>query len=304
MKFIDLYQEAIFWTCYLENCPEPERYLNIYGLNRDDLFLFDNLGIFFPFHEFYVRRSDNNTPRMIDNLDSSKKNLILPWMYWPMGSKDTYGGKQIICPPAEIFTLLDNKIETKKIFMKLGIPTPGWSLAKNGKEMLEKPIQNSAGGLGIKLTVDNPGEGCFLEDYIADHQSIGLQFFVYDEVEFICANEMMFHLNGKQMFTFHAQKNIPLKELPPKLTEECMDLGSYLMDMGYKGFWGVDALVGHDGHYLLEINPRGIAFLPAFFAASAHGWTNFITYMNKGDVNQQEIVLVDFGKSRKVVKVL
>lgn len=304
MKFSDLYKEAVLWTCYLENCPEPERYLNIYGLNQDDLPLFDRLGKFFPFDEFYVRGSESNTPRMIDNLDSSKKKLILPWMYWPNGSFNTLQGKQIICPSAEIFTLLDNKIETKKIFRKLGIPTPGWSLAKNGKEMLEKPIQNSAGGLGVKLTTDNPGDCCFLEDYIEGHRSIGLQFFVYDEVEFICANEMLFHSDGKQSFTFHAQKNIRQNELPQELIAKCINLGEHLSGMGYKGFLGIDALVGHSGHYLLEVNPRGIAFLPAFFAASTRGWTNFITYMNKGDLNQQEIVLLDFGKSKKVVKEL
>lgn len=304
MKFSDFYHEAVMWTCYLENCPKPERYLNIYDLNRDDLPLFDHLGKFFPFDEFYVREAESNELHMIDDIDLSKKNLILPWMYWPKGTKNMYWGKQIICPPVEIFTLLDNKIETKKIFRKLGIPTPEWSLSKNGKKMLEKPIRNSAGGLGIKLTDDNPGDGCFLEDYIAGYKSFGLQLFIYDEVEFICADEMIFHLDGKQMFTFYAQKNIPLEELPPALTEECKNLGNYLMDTEYKGFLGVDALVGHDTHYLLEINPRGIAFLPAFFAASACGWTNFITYMNKEDLNQQEIVLLDFGKSKKVVKEL
>lgn len=304
MKFSDFYREAVIWTCYLENCPKPERYLNIYNLNQEDLPLFDHLGQFFPFDEFYVRDPESNVLNIIDALDSSKKNLILPWMYWPKGAKDMYGGKTIICPPADIFALLDNKIETKIIFRKLGISTPAWSLSKNGKEMLEKPIQNSAGGLGIKLTADNPGDGCFLEDYIPNHQSIGLQFFIYDEVEFVCANEMMFHLNGKQMFTFFAQKNIQQKKLPPKLIEECLNLGNYLMGMGYRGFLGVDALVEHKGYYLLEINPRGIAFLPAFFAASARGWTNFITYMNKGGFNQQEIVLLDFGKSKKVIRQL
>lgn len=304
MKFTDLYQKAILWTCYLENCREAENYLNISGLDKNDRLLFDHLGKFFPFDEYYVRGSQNNMPRMIDDLNRSEKSLILPWEYWPNSSIDTLHGKQIICPSAEIFAFLDNKIETKKIFRKLDIPTPEWSLARNGKEMLEKPIKNSAGGLGIKLTVDNPGDGCFLEDYIAGYQSFGLQFFVYDEVEFICANEMMFHLNGKQMFTFHAQKNIPLNELSPELIEECMNLGYYLHEMGYKGLLGVDVLVSDSGHYLLEINPRGIAFLPAFFAGSAHGWTSFMTYMNKGDLKQNEIVLLDFGKSKKVVKEL
>ncbi len=304
MKFSDLYKEAVLWTCYLENRPNPERYLDIFGLHLNDLPLFDYLGKFFPFDEFYIRGVKDNIPRMIDNLDSSKKNLILPWMYKPVGAKDALCGKPILCPSLEMYDLLDNKVETKKLFDKFGIPTPERGFTNNGKKMLEKPIANSAGGLGIRLTDKNARAGYFLEEYIPQQRSIGFQFFVYDEVEFICANEMLFNSNGEDAFTFHAQKNVQKKDLPDALIEDCFKLLEYLLSAGYKGLIGIDVLTGDNGHYLLEINPRGIAFLPAFFAASARGWTNFITYMNKGDIKQKEIVLLDFGKSRKVVKEL
>lgn len=288
--------------CYLENCPNPERYLNIYGLAKNDLPLFDNLGKFFPFGEFYVRGLNGYTSRAICDLNLSEKPFILPWMYWPVGINDTLHGKQIICPSSEMFNILDNKVETKKIFEKLNIPTPKWSFVNNCKKMLEKPIRDSAGGLGIRLTNSNPQDGCFLEEYLIAHCSIGLQFFVYDEVEFICADEMLFYSDGNPKFTFHAQKNVQQNELSKELMKDCFNLGKYLLIEGYKGFLGIDVLVGDNGHFFLEVNPRGIAFLPAFFAASSLGWQNFMTYMNYREVEEQELVLLDFGKSKKVVR--
>jgi len=304
MKFADLCHEAVLWTCYLENFPAPERFLNIYSLTKREITLFDNLGKFFPFDEFYTRDGCCNTGRGIKELSSSRKRLILPWIYWPKGHRDILSGKTLIHPPSEMFTILDNKIEAKNIFTKLGIPTPKWSFISNGRRMLEKPIQNSAGGLNISLTNSNPKGGYFLEEYIPGHRSIGLQFFVYDEVELLCADEMLFHSDGQQTFTFHAQKNIQQDELPDGLIESCLKLGEYLSGKGYKGLFGIDALIGDGGHYLLEINPRGIAFLPAFFAASALGWTSFETYMSKSNTEQGEFVLLDFGSRKKVIRQL
>ena len=168
--------------------------------------------------------------------------------------------------------------------------------------MLEKPIADSAGGLGIKMSKSNPSKGYFLEEYIEGGCSIGLQFFIYDEVEFICADEMLFRRDEQEKFRFHAQKNVQINELPNALMDDCFKLLEHLSDSGYKGFIGIDALIGDGGHYLLEINPRGIAFTPAYFAASALGWTSFITHMKKGDLGKDEILLLDFGHSKKIVK--
>lgn len=302
MNFHELCKEAVVWTCYLENFPRPERYLNIYGLNRGALLLFDYLGRFFPFEEFYARKASGSTSREVNDLNLTNKPYVLPWIYWPNDDKDILCGKRIICPSIKMFTLLDNKIETKSIFKKLGIKTPEWSFVNNGKKMLEKPISDSAGGLGISLAANNPRDGYFLEDYIPEHKSIGLQFFIFDEAELVCVNEMIFHSGEDDAFTFHAQRNIPKDEMPEALLRDCFKLSDYLQGKGYRGLLGMDALIGNDGHYLLEINPRGIAFLPAFFAASAAGWKSFITHMKKGDLGKDEILLLDFGHSKKIVK--
>jgi hypothetical protein len=304
MKFADLYAEAILWTCYLENYLQPERYLNIYGLKKSDRVVFDQLGKFFPFSEYFCRGLDRNMPGIVCDLNRSDKSLIVPWLYQPRGANDILNGKRLLCPSAEIFCHLDNKIEAKKIFKKLGIPIPQWSFTSNGGEMLEKPVKDSAGGLGIRLTANDPGENCFLEEYIEGHKSIGLQFFIYDEVEFICADEMLFDSNGSSSFTFWAQRNVQPNELPSKLIDDCLKLGEYLFFLGYNGLLGIDALVRDSEYYLLEINPRGIAFLPAYFAASACGWTDFVTYMNKETLRQEEMILLDFGKTKKVVRKL
>lgn len=303
MKFADLYHDAIFWTCYLENYPDPERFLKIYGLTKHERVMFDHLGKFFPFEEFYVRGDCLEIPRAVNDLSMSKKSLILPWIYRPTLPAETLQGKRLICPSNELFTFLDNKIEVKKLLEKLGFPTPKWSFFNKGEKMLEKPIQNSAGGLGITLTANNSRDGYFLEDYIQGHRSIGMQFFVYDEVEFICANEMLFHSNGKDEFTFHAQKNMQRMEIPDAVIEDCFKLLEYLLSIGYKGFIGIDVLI-EEGHFMLEINPRGIAFLPVFFAASAFGWKHFITYMKEQSIEQGEIILLDFGRTKKVVRKL
>jgi hypothetical protein len=302
MKLSDFYHEAILWTCYLENYPDPERYLNIYNLSMNDRPMFEHLGAFFPFDEYYAQCPGIGPTDGIGSLTLSKKSFILPWIYWPKTSSDSLCGKQIISPSAEMFTLLDNKVETKKMFAMLGLPTPRWSFVRNGQRMLEKPIENSAGGLGLSLTENSPGAGCFLEEYIPGCQSIGLQFFVYKEVEFICADEMLFHSEEQETFCFHGQKNVRQDELPELLMEGCHKLGEYLSDSGYKGFLGVDALVGNDGYFFLEVNPRGIAFLPAYFAASSHGWTDFRTYMRDGSEVSDEVVLLDFGARKKVIK--
>jgi hypothetical protein len=302
MKLSDFYHEAILWMCYLENFPKPERYLNIYNLSMNDRLMFERLGYFFPFDEFYAQCSGGERADGIRSLTLSKKSFILPWIYWPRGSSDSLCGKQIISPSAEMFTLLDNKVETKKIFLMLGLPTPKWSFVRNGKKMLEKPIENSAGGLGLSLTENNPGAGFFLEEYIPGYRSIGLQFFVYKEVEFICADEMLFHSKEQETFCFHAQENVQQDRLPASLMEGCYKLAEYASSSGYKGFLGIDALVGNDGYFLLEVNPRGIAFLPAYFAASSRGWTDFRTYMREGNGAGDEVVLLDFGERKKVIR--
>ena len=233
-----------------------------------------------------------------------------------------------------MFALLDNKLMTKELFRYLEIPTPNWCFASRGIQMVEKPIQNSAGGLGIRLTNGSPQDGSYLEDYLPGYRSIGLQFFVYDEAEFICANEMLYSPHGERKFTFHSQINVEKDELPQTLMDDCLNLSEYLLGKGYKGLINIDALMGDNGHCLLEVNPRGSAFMPAFFAASFLGWTRFITHMKhscsvetqgtikfpphsplakggKGDFHikketldgeEKEIVLLDFGRSKKVVR--
>lgn len=304
MKFIDLYHEAVLWACYLENFPDPERFLGIYRLGEKDRLLFDCLGKFFPFDEFYIRGECFDDTRAINDLRLSKKSFLLPWIYRPKGSVDMLCGKQLLCPSADLFILLDNKLEAKNLLNKLRIPTPDWSFINKGELMVEKPMRNSAGGLGIQLTPNNAQEGFFLEKYIQGYKSFGLQFFVCDEIEFVCANEMLYHTAGGQKFTFHSQVNIGKYELPQTLITDCFNCIEYLKGRDYKGLINIDTLIGERGHYLLEINPRGSAFLPAFFAASALGWTNFITYTKKEIPEQDEVVLLDFGKSRKVIKKL
>ncbi|MEW6416532.1 MAG: ATP-grasp domain-containing protein [Nitrospirota bacterium] len=303
MKFADLYQEAILWTCYLENFPEPERFLSIYGLGVKDVSLFDCLGRFFPFDEFYVR-IDCPDAWAINDLNKSKKSLILPWIYRPKEFVDTLSGQRLICPSAEMFALLDNKLKAKEILKSLEIPTPDWGFVNRGIQMVEKPIQNSAGGLGISLTNSNPRDGYYLEDYLIGYRSIGLQFFVYNEVEFLCANEMLYHEQGQGNFTFHSQINVCENELSPALMGDCFDLIRHLQGRGYRGLINIDALVGDNGHCLLEVNPRGSAFLPAFFAASAHGWIRFITHVKEETAEKGEILLLSFGRLKKVVRKL
>lgn len=302
MKFADLYNDAIVWTCYLENFPEPERYLNIYGLTHKHRLMFDNLGRFFPFETFYSRYPYDSAGRGLEDLGKSAKSFVLPWIYWPKKGTDTLSGKRIIVPSEKMFTVLDHKIKAKKIFKHLRIPTPNWCFIFRGGNMIEKPICNSAGGLGIRLVTADADKDCFLEEYIDGCKSIGLQFFIFDEVEFICADEMLFHGDTQEKFRFHAQKNVQINELPDALMDDCLKLLFYLSDAGYKGLIGIDALIGDGGHYLIEINPRGIAFTPAYFAASAHGWTSFMTHMKKGDLEKDEILLLDFGHTKKIVK--
>ena len=301
MKFAELYTEAILWTCYLENYPEPERFLNIYGLDDKERLLFDCLGRFFPFGEFYSR-TDCYDPRAINNLHISNKTLMLPWIYRPVSPLNALSGKHIICPSSEMFDLLDNKVEAKKLLIKLGIPTPEWAFVNKGVKMLEKPVSNSSCGLGIRFTNDNSRDGYYLEEYLPGCSSIGLQFFVYDEAEFICANEMLYHTHGERDFTYHSQINIGQNKLPQMLIADCFNLIEYLQGKGYRGLINIDALVGAGTHYLLEINPRGSAFLPIFFAASSVGWTSFMTHMKKGGMEKDEITLLDFGRLKKVVK--
>jgi hypothetical protein len=304
MKFVDLYHEAILWTCYLENFLEPERFLSIYGLSVKDVLLFDCLGKFFPFKEFYVRGDCLDEPCAIKDLRLSRKALILPWIYRPKEFINTLSGKCLICPSAEMFALLDNKLMTKELFRSLEIPTSNWCFASKGIQMVEKPIQNSAGGLGIRLTNGDPQDGYYLEDYLPWYRSIGLQFFIYDEAEFICANEMLYSPHGERKFTFHSQINVEKDELPQTLMADCLNLSEYLLNKGYRGLINIDVLVGDEKHYLLEVNPRGSAFLPAFFAASAHGWTRFITHMKEETAEKGEILLLSFGRLKKVVRKL
>jgi hypothetical protein len=304
VKLSDFYHEAILWTCYLENFPDPERYLNIYNLSMNDRLMFEHLGNFFPFDEFYAQCPENGRAGGMSSLTLSKKLFILPWIYWPRTSSDSLCGKQIISPSARLFTWLDNKIEAKKLFEKLGIPTPAWGFSSNGTPMLEKPIQNSAGGLGIRLTPSEPQAGCFLETWLPGYQSIGIQLFVYDEVEFVCADQMLFDYGDAVTFTFHGQRNVMINELAATLIEDCFRLGGHLQREGYRGFVGLDALVKGEHYYLIEINPRGIAFLPAYFAATARGWNSFETYSKRETLEKDEMLLLDFGSSRKVVRKL
>lgn len=301
MKFADLYSGAILWTCWLENYPNQSVFLNVYGLNEDERLLFDSLGRFFPFNEFYCRIGCDNV-RAIDDLRLSAKNYILPWIYRPVSSQNSLLKKNIICPSPDMFDSLDNKVEAKKLMRKLGIPTPEWAFVSKGTIMLEKPIQNSSLGLGIRLTYDDARKDYYLEEYLPGRRSIGLQFFVYDEIEFICANEMLYHAGEERGFTFHSQINTGEDKLPKLLLADCLKLIEYLQGNGYRGLINIDALAGEESHYFLEINPRGSAFLPVFFAASSAGWTEFITHMKEGNAESGEMVLLDFGRLKKVVR--
>jgi len=64
------------------------------------------------FEEFYQEA--------VIDLHSSKKKLILPWIYWPRGARDSLRDKRIIAPSAELFLQLDDKVQTKKLFNRLG----------------------------------------------------------------------------------------------------------------------------------------------------------------------------------------
>jgi hypothetical protein len=302
MRLADLYHEAIVWTCYLENFPDPERFLSIYGLSERDRLSFDCLGRFFPFNEFYARERCVDDRHTVYDLRVSNKPFLLPWIYKPTGTIDTISGKYVICPPEQLFTLLDSKLETKMLFKRLGFLTPEQTVPRGDVCMVEKPVCNSAGGLGIQLTGKSAREGFFLEEYIEGCQSFGLHFFVYDEVELICADEMLYYGESDQRFMFSAQVNVGKDELPQTLVADCFRCVDYLKGMGYRGFLNIDALSGERGHYLLEVNPRGGAFLPAFFAATSAGWTHFITGMRQGRPEKDELVLLDFGESKKVVK--
>ncbi len=304
MKFSDLYGEAILWTCYHENFPFIYRILESYRIDKNYIPVFDRLGRFFPFDEFYVRGAKPDIRNAICDLTLSRKALLLPWMYRSTRPDETLKGKLLICPSYEMSRLLYNKIATKAIFGKLGLPVPQWSFPDKGRTMLEKPIKNSGGGIGIRLTSEGPAAGCFLEEYIPGCRSIGMQFFIFDEVDYLCADEMIYECGEQPTFRFHAQSNVQKDELPEALIEECLTLCTYLMGLGYRGLVGIDALVGEGKHYFLEVNPRGIAFLPAFFAGSSMGWTHFITYMKDGAVDENEFVLLDFGRKKKVLRKL
>jgi len=303
MKFSDLYGEAILWTCY-ENSSLGYRILNSCGIDNNDITVFEHLGKFFPFEEFYVRGAKPDMLNAIGDLALSTKSLVLPWMYRSTRPNETLKGKLLICPSYEMSSLLYNKIATKKVFGELGLPIPEWGFLNKGRMMLEKPIRNSGGGEGIRLTSEGPNADCFLEEYIPGCRSIGMQFFIFDEVDYLCADEMSYEYGEQPTFTFHAQSNVQKDELPRALIEDCFTLCTYLMGLGYRGLVGIDALVGEGKHYFLEINPRGIAFLPAFFAGSSMGWTHFSTYMKDGALEKEEIILLDFGRKKKVLRKL
>jgi predicted ATP-grasp superfamily ATP-dependent carboligase len=224
-------------------------------------------------------------------------------MYRPQGPRDVKCGKELLVPPVALFLLLDDKVETKALFRTLGLATPRSHLRSSGHLMVEKPVRDSAGGIGMRLTKEDARAGHFLEEFIPGCQSIGMQYFLLEQSEFICANEMLFE-GETTTFTFYAQRHVPRNQLPPALINECFRLCDYLLDRGYRGLLGIDALVRGTEHYLIEVNPRGIAFLPAFFAAQSLGWSSFITYMNADEPSDGEVVLLDFGRRRKVVRSL
>jgi len=302
MKFQDLYDQAVAWSCYLENFPDPGRYLGLYGLSDQDATRFDCLGRFFPFRHYYARPDDCAGPRVVHDLGACNERFVLPWIYWPTGSNDFIHGKSIIAPPAAIFNFLDNKVNAKRLFQSLKIPTPSWGCLREGMPMVEKPIENSAGGIGIRLTSQAAREGYFLERYLPGYRSIGVQLFVLEATEFICADLMLIDDSQGPSFTFHSQRNMSEEELPPALIEDLYRLGNHLKREGYRGFLGVDALVSDDDYHVLEVNPRGIAFLPGFFAARALGWKEFETRTTREPPEEDEIVLLDFGIRKKVIK--
>jgi hypothetical protein len=302
MKLADLYKTALLWSCYLENFPRPERYLDIYKLTMQQRLLFDSLGQFFPFDEYYIRAAREASHRGLTDLRQSDKSLIVPWIYWPLNQVDRLHDKEVIAPSLAMFQMLDDKLATKRLFQILDLPTPKWGNMDMHPPMVEKPIRDSAGGLGIRLTKGSPRDGCFLEEYMPGFQSVGIQYFAYGDPDFICADEMLFDGVPDRMFTFHAQRNVLKEELPAALLLDCDKLVACLIEKGYRGFIGIDVLVREDRYCFLEINPRGIAFLPAFFAASAQGWKHFKSYTRAPSSRQEIIVLLDFGSQHRVVE--
>lgn len=302
MKLSDFYRTAILWTCYLENYQRPERYLNLFGLGLPERLMFDRLGQFFPFDEYYDRGGSADRRRGLVDLEHSPRSRVIPWMYRPLGANDRIAGKDIVAPSLEIFLELDNKIEAKKLFEKLNLPTPRWGYNPGRTLMVEKPIRDSAAGLGVRLTREPAREGCFLEEYMPGCRSIGIQYFIYNEPEFICADEMLLGNTSENAFTFHTQKNVVRDEIPDSLQNDCDTLGAVLAGKGYRGFVGFDVLLNGQSYYFLEVNPRGIAFLPAYFAATARGWMRFQTYTRAPSPGGETIILLDFGAQHKVVE--
>ena len=227
----------------------------------------------------------------------------MPWIYWPRGARDSLRDKRIIAPSAELFLQLDDKVQTKNLFNRLGVQTPRWGFSLKGENVLEKPIRDSGGGLAIHFTKEKTArQGFFLEEYLPGCISLGLQFFIHDQTEFICADQMLYSQGETPEFAFRGQRNIPWEALPVSLLEDCFRVVEFLRKLGYQGLVGLDVLVGEKGHFILEINPRGIAFLPAFFAALTRGWTSFMTCQIEGEADPQDLVLLEFGRFKKVVK--
>jgi hypothetical protein len=305
MKFEELYQEAVLWTCYLENYLRPERYLSLFwrGMSEKHLPRFDHLGKFFPFDEFYVRDAGGDDPRSVTNLRSLRKKLILPWIYRPRGERDHLLGKRVIAPSAGLFLRLDDKVQAKNLFHRLGVQTPRWGFSLIGDQVLEKPIRDSAGGVAIHFTRGKIArDGFFLEEYLPGCASLGLQFFIHDQTELICADQMLYAQGETPEFVFSGQRNISREALPVSLAEDGFRIVEYLKQLGYQGLVGLDVLVGENGHFFLEINPRGIAFLPAHFAAVSRGWTAFMTCQIEGEADPQDLILLEFGRCKKVVR--
>lgn len=103
-------------------------------------------------------------------------------------------------------------MQTKKLFNRLGVQTPRWGFSLRGEKVLEKSIQDSGGGLGIHFTEEKTARpGFFLEEYLPGYLSLGLQFFIYDRTEFICADQLLYSQGETPEFAFRGQRNIPRK---------------------------------------------------------------------------------------------
>jgi hypothetical protein len=138
------------------------------------------------------------------------------------------------------------------------------------------PIPNSAA-----LVINNQNIECDLEP--TEHPNSFSTFYVLSErLKYQTSN------NGGV-----------IKIIPNLFCREVVYRAAYVFRLLLRAF---RKITRSKGKYL--INPRGIAFLPIYFAAASLGWNRFISYMKDGYAEAGESVLLDFGKRKKIIREL